>query len=291
MIHINIDPVAFAFGPLQIRWYGLMMSLAVLVLISWSVIQVRRGARLTFDDILGAALVGIPTAIVFSRFLYLLDNWVHGRFPVVFGGEGLTIYGAILGAALGAWIYSRFNKIDFAYMADVVTPGIILAQAIGRIGCVINGCCFGEIATNLPWGVIYENPNCYAGEYIGVPVHPTNAYEIIFLLILFGVIMATRSKFKAKGSQFLFYLGMYGLWRLLVGFLRINEPFLMGLEQAQFIGLLSVIIFFPLLGYITWKYKKSKQVNTTVIEPEAPRPKTPRLNGDENDIENNASNN
>jgi prolipoprotein diacylglyceryltransferase len=124
-----------------------------------------------------------------------------------------------------------------------------------------------------------------------VPVHPTNAYEIIFLLALFGVIMATRSKFKAKGSQFLFYLGMYGLWRLLVGFLRINTPFLLGLEQAQFIGLLSVVICFPLLGYVTWKYKRSKRVNTTVIEPEAPRHRTTPPKVDENDISNNASNN
>jgi phosphatidylglycerol---prolipoprotein diacylglyceryl transferase len=288
MIHINIDPVAFAFGTLEVRWYGVMMSLGVLVLIAWSVLQVRRGAKLTSDDVLGAALVAIPSAVIFSRFLFLLDNWVHGVFPVVFGGEGLTIYGAILGAALGVWIYSRFTKLDFAYIADVITPGIILAQAIGRIGCVINGCCFGEIATNLPWSVIYENSKCYAGQYLDVPVHPTNAYEIIFLLILFGVIMATRSKFKARGSQFLFYLGMYGLWRLLVGFLRINTPFLLGLEQAQFIGVLSMIICFPLLGYVTWKYKKGKQVNTTVIEPEtAPRPKTPQPVINKNDGSNN----
>jgi phosphatidylglycerol:prolipoprotein diacylglycerol transferase len=96
MIHINIDPVAFAFGPLEVRWYGVMMSLGVLVLIAWSILQVRRGARLTFDDVLGAALVGIPSGVIFSRFLFLVDNWVHGVFPVVFGGAGLTIYGAVL---------------------------------------------------------------------------------------------------------------------------------------------------------------------------------------------------
>jgi phosphatidylglycerol:prolipoprotein diacylglycerol transferase len=259
-IEINIDPVAFTVFNTPVRWYGITMAFGVLVLIGWASLQIRRGAKITFDTMLGAALVGIPSGIIVARLLHVLDQWeYYGRYPSqIFGGEGLTIYGAVLGAALGVWIYSRFTRLNYLYVADMITPGILLAQAIGRVGCVINGCCFGEKATNLPWGVIYLHADCYAGEYLGTPVHPTHAYEILFLLLLFGVILVFRSKFKPAGAQFLFYLGMYGLWRIGVGFLRINDPFALGMEQAQFIGLLSAVICFPLLVYRYIAYRQGK---------------------------------
>ncbi|MCL2149958.1 MAG: prolipoprotein diacylglyceryl transferase [Dehalococcoidia bacterium] len=250
-ITIGIDPVAFSIGGADVRWYGLTMALGVAVLIGWTAWQIRRGAKISFDTMLGGALVGIPSGIIFARVLHVIDEWeYYSQSPgQIIGGEGLTVYGAILGAALGVWIYSRFVKVDYLYAADIVTPGIILAQAIGRVGCVINGCCFGELATNLPWGVIYTHPGCYAGGYLNQMVHPTNAYEIVFLLALFGVIIAFRRKFKPDGAKFLFYMGMYGLWRIGIGFLRINDPFFLGLEQAQFIGLVSALICFPLMYY------------------------------------------
>jgi phosphatidylglycerol:prolipoprotein diacylglycerol transferase len=259
-IEINIDPVAFTIGSIAVRWYGVTMAIGVMVLIGWASLQVRRGAKITFDTMLGAALVGMPSGIIVARLLHVIDQWeYYGRYPgQIIGGEGLTIYGAILGAALGVWVYSRFTRINFLYVADMITPGILLAQAIGRVGCVINGCCFGEKATNLPWGVIYRNSDCYAGEYLDVPVHPTHAYEILFLLLLFAVILVFRSKFKPVGAQFLFYLGMYGLWRIAVGYLRINDPFLLGLEQAQFIGLVSALICFPLMIYRYVEYRRGR---------------------------------
>jgi phosphatidylglycerol:prolipoprotein diacylglycerol transferase len=263
-IEININPVAFTIGSTEVRWYGVLMAVGVLALIGWTALQIRRGAKISYDTLLGAALVGIPSGIVFARLIHVIDQWeYYSQYPSqIIGGEGLTIYGAILGAALGLWVYSRFVKFNYLYVADVFTPGILLAQAIGRVGCVINGCCFGEKVTNLPWGFIYRNSSCYAGEYLNTPVQPTNAYEIIFLLALFGVILAFRSKFKPVGAQFFFYLGMYGLWRIGVGFLRINDPFLLGLEQAQFIGLVSALIFFPLLIYRYRQYRAGKITET-----------------------------
>ncbi len=269
-IVINIDPVAFTVGSTQVRWYGILMAVGVLVLLGWSALQIRRGAKISFDNMLGAALVGIPSGIIFARVLHVVDQWeYYVNHPAqMIGGEGLTIYGAVLGAALGVWLYSRFVKFNFLYVADVITPGIILAQAIGRVGCIINGCCFGEVATNLPWGFIYRHADCYAGEYMNIPVHPTQAYEIIFLMLLFSVILIFRSRFKPAGAQFLFYLGMYGLWRIGVGFLRINEPFLFGLEQAQFIGLVSALICFPLMIYRYRQYRAGK-ISEPAAEPPA----------------------
>ena len=178
----------------------MMMALGVAVLILWAFLQVKRGAKLTYDNLLGAALVGIPSGIIFSRLLHVVDGSQNIRLisrnpATIIGGEGLTIYGAILGAALGVWIYCRLNKLNFGYLADVITPGIILAQVLGRVGCTINGCCYGTTATNLPWALIYTNPNSFAP--IGTPTQPTVVYEIHVPVLLFAVIMILPQQVQA----------------------------------------------------------------------------------------------
>jgi phosphatidylglycerol:prolipoprotein diacylglycerol transferase len=251
VIEIKVDPVLWHLGGLEIRWYGVLMSLGVLVLILWTMNQIRRGAKLTYDDLMGGALVGIPSGIIVARLLHVIDgadniNRYFSNPISIIGGEGLTIYGAILGAALGVWIYSRFRKLNYGYLTDTITPGIILAQALGRVGCLFNGCCYGKEATIWPFNlfnIVYLHPDAYDYPH-GAPFQPTQFYEIVFLLILFSVIMLFRSKFKPDGVQFLFYLGMYSLWRIGIGFLRVGTPFMFGLEQAQVIGIILAVFCF-----------------------------------------------
>ena len=187
MIEIGIDPVAF----LTVRWYGIMVALAVLTLILWTLREVRRGANLSYDTVFATALVGIPSGIILSRLLHVVDRWDYysQNLGHIIGASGLTIYGAVLGAALAIWIYSKVSKFQFGYFADLIAPGIILAQAIGRVGCTINGCCYG-IQTSLPWAVFYSHPDSFAP--LGIPIHPTQIYEIIALLVIFGVLLKLK---------------------------------------------------------------------------------------------------
>ncbi len=246
MITISIDPIAF----LNIRWYGIMVALAVLVVVLWMLREVRRGANLSYDTILTAALVGIPSAIIISKLLHVVDRFdFYIQNPrLIWGFEGLTIYGAILGAVLGIWIYSKFSSFKFGYFVDLVAPATILAQAVGRVGCTINGCCYG-IETSLPWSVVYTHPESYAP--LGVALHPTQLYEIVFCLIVFGVLLKLRGHFKPEGSLFLIYLSLYSLWRVGIDFLRDGTPFLFGLHQAQVIGIIVLAIAIPLLALRT----------------------------------------
>ncbi len=262
MININIDPVAF----LSIRWYGIFIALAIIWIILWLVWQVRKGAKISYDTVFTAALVGIPSGIVLARLLHVIDNIVvaklHPELALagrvidytqnpgqIIGGGGLTAYGAILGAALGIWIYSKFSKLRFGYFADLVAPAVIVAQAvIGRIGCTINGCCYG-IPTSLPWGIVYTHPDSLGP--LGVAVHPTQVYELIFGLIVFGVLVKLRGRFKPDGSLFLIYLGLYSVWRIGIDFLREGTPFLFSLHQAQVIGIIVLAICVSLLAYRT----------------------------------------
>ncbi len=246
MIEIGIDPIAF----LGIRWYGIMIALAILVIVLWLLRQVRRGANLSYDTVVTAALVGIPSGIIFSRLLHVVDMWdFYSQNPgQIIGASGLSAYGAVLGAALGIWIYSRFSRLKFGYFADLAAPAIILAQAIGRVGCTINGCCYG-IQTSLPWGVVYTHPDSLAP--LGIATHPVTVYELIYNLIVFGVLLKLRGRFKPDGSLFLIYLSLYSLWRVGTDFLREGTSFLFGLHQAQVIGIIVLAITIPVLAYRT----------------------------------------
>jgi phosphatidylglycerol:prolipoprotein diacylglycerol transferase len=249
-MEIGINPVAFTIGSVSVRWYGIMVALAVLTLILWAMREVRRGAKLSYDTVLNGALVGIPSGIIFSRLLHVIDLWdYYSQHPgQIIGGSGLTIYGAVLGTALGIWIYSRFSKVSFGYFADVLAPGIILAQAIGRVGCTLNGCCYG-VETDFFCAIVYTNPESLGP--IGVPVHPTQIYEIVYNLIVFAVLLKLKGRFQPDGSLFLIYLTFYALWRLGIDFIREGTPFLFGLHEAQVISIIVLIITITLMALRT----------------------------------------
>ena len=253
MIEIGIDPVAF----LSVGWYNIMIALAILVGVLWLVVQVKRGANLSYDTVFTAAVVGLPSAIVFSRLLHVIDKWefYSQNTGLIIGGQGLAIYGAILGGALAIWIYSEFSRFQFGYFADLIAPVLLLGQAIGRVGCTIAGYHPG-IATSLPWGVVYTHPDNPAFG-IGA-THPVVVYEIIYLLIIFGVLLKLRGRLKPDGSLFLIYLSLYSLWRFGSHFLRLEDPFLFGLQQAQVIAIIVLAITIPLLIRRTrWAKKES----------------------------------
>ena len=258
MIEISVDPVAFHIGDVAIRWYGIMMALAILVLFLWVAWQVRRGAKITYDTLVMMALVSIPAGIISSRLLHVIDDWdYYSQYPSqIIGTEGLTIFGAIVGATLAIWVYTRIAHLNFGYITDTIAPGIVLAQAIGRVGCLLNGCCYGG-ETDIWCGITYTNPESEAP--VGVTVHPTQVYEIIFLLLAFIPLYLLRNRLKPDGSLFLVYLTLYSAWRVGIGFLRDVEPFLFGLQQAQVLGIAVLAVTIPLLIYRTRWVKKGEE--------------------------------
>ncbi len=249
MITIDIDPVVFA----SIRWYGIFLALAIAVIVVWAWRAAKR-AGISEEVIYTGALYAIPAGIVVSRLLHLIDLQVTGRENYfvhpgrIIGLEGLTIFGAILGATLATWVYSRMKGLSFGRLVDLAAPGIVLGQAIGRVGCTINGCCYGT-PTNLPWGFVYLHENSYAP--LGVPFHPTTVYEIFCHLIIFGVLLGLRGRLKPDGSLFLIYFTLFSIVRFSLSFLRDGTAFLGGFQQAQIIALLVLAVTIPLLALKT----------------------------------------
>jgi phosphatidylglycerol:prolipoprotein diacylglycerol transferase len=249
MITININPVAFSLGAFEVRWYGIMVALAVVAVI---VIALREAKRvgLAEEHIYSVGLWAIIGGIIVSRLLHVIDKWNYymANPAQIIGFEGLTVYGAVLGALLAVLIYCWVKKISFWLIGDVIAPGAILGQAIGRIGCFINGCCYG-LPTSLPWGVVYTNPGSYCP--LGEPFQPTQIYHLIWNLIGFGILWSLRTRLKPQGSLFLLYLALYAAGDLSIRFVRVGEPFRSGMffnmQEAQIIGIIVLVVTVPWL--------------------------------------------
>lgn len=253
---ISIDPVAF----LNVRWYGIMYGLSLLVLVMWMLWQVRKGANLSYRNVLVATLLTMVFSSIISRLLLLAVRWdYYSQNPwLLITGEPPAIFVVLLSAALVIWVYSRVAKFHFGYFMDLAAPGIMLAQAVARVGCTINGCCHGiEAPDNLFWAIQYNSDYLYlvGPGYLDTPLYPTQPYEIVFSLIGFAVLVRLRGRLKHEGSLFLAYLALYSLWRVGIDFLRAGTPILIGLQYTQVVAMVLAAVAITLLIFRTHRLK------------------------------------
>lgn len=251
-ITIDIDPVLFTAGPLTIRWYGLMISLAIVVGVG---LAMREAARrgIPEDDILYVALWAIPGALLGARLLHVIDGWeYYVTYPLqilAFQEGGLAIYGGLLGGiATGGFAARRRGLLSWKLM-DIAAPSLILGQAIGRIGCFINGDHQGP-PTNLPWATSYVNPRTLAPD--SLPRHPAQIYELLYDLAILGLLLFLRPRLRRDGILFLLYAALYSFGRFWISALREDAPFLLGLKEAQVVSVATFLLAIPLLVRI-WR--------------------------------------
>jgi len=251
MITIDIDPVALHIGSIEIRWYGIIVALAVMTLALWMWRQITRNKDRIPPVDPTVAIPAIASGFGMAKLFHVIDGWDYysQNLGEIFGGAGLSVFGGIIGVSLFFWIYSRKRHYPFWFIADLAAPGTLLAQAIGRVACTINGCCHGKFCEAapswLPWGIIYTHPNSYAP--LGVALIPVTVYEIIFNMALFGILLKLRGRLKPDGALFMLYLAAYSVWRIGSGFLRAGTPYLFGLTAAQCISIAVLAFAIPAL--------------------------------------------
>ncbi|MBW1692111.1 MAG: prolipoprotein diacylglyceryl transferase [Deltaproteobacteria bacterium] len=170
----TMNPILFKIGPVEIRWYGTMIALAYLVGL-W--LARREARRKGLDPLLMEefSYIVLPAALIGARLYYVLfsDAWYFLQHPLkilAFWEGGLAIHGAILGGAASALWFTHRKGIPFLRWADTLAPSVVLGQAIGRIGCFINGDAFG-VPTQMPWGVVFS-PDSPAGAQFPSPSLP-----------------------------------------------------------------------------------------------------------------------
>lgn len=261
MCTIGVDPIAFTIGPLEVRWYGIMVAIAVTALI---VIAVREAKRIGIPhDIHGILLSGLIGGVIGGRLAHVINDWE--RFAAnpgaIIGLSGLAQNGVIVGIIATALIYMVVTRMRFSTLlsiGDAVAAGTPLALAIARIGCTLNGCCHGNPSpfACFPGAIAYTArdtiPRFWNGiplyqDGITVPLYPTQIYHMLLNLAIFAIVWRFRGKFKPEGGLLFFYLCLHATGDFGVRFLRATEPFLFGLHQAQVIDLAILAVFLPWL--------------------------------------------
>jgi phosphatidylglycerol:prolipoprotein diacylglycerol transferase len=240
LVHPQIDPIAFAIGPLAVRWYGLMYLLGFGAAWWLGLRRIQRGlapvTRTQFDDLVFLAVLGV---IVGGRLGYVLfyKPGYYAAHPLevfyVWQG-GMSFHGGLLGVMLAMAFAAWRHGVDYLRLMDFVAPLCPLGIAAGRMGNFINGELWGR-ATDLPWGMVFRN----AGPD---PRHPSQLYEFAGEgLILFALLWWYSSKPRPRGRISGLFLIGYGVARFLAEFAREPDAFLgflaLGMTMGQWLCL------------------------------------------------------
>src|SRR5204863_5198879 len=178
--------IAFRFESLTVHWYGVMMALAFAAGL-WTASRRALLQGIAAEKILDSGLWLIVGAIVGARTLYVISYWqehfagkpIWEIFMVQKGG--LVYYGGLIGASLGYIVYALKKKLPLWKGADILAPSIALGYVFGRIGCLMNGCCYGRVC-DLPWAIHFPQGH----ETYPNAVHPTQIYESLLNLGLYA---------------------------------------------------------------------------------------------------------
>jgi phosphatidylglycerol:prolipoprotein diacylglycerol transferase len=246
-------PILFEIGGWPIYSYGLLLALAYLLGLQMAVVRARRrgidAARIMDLGIylIIAALVGAKLMLVFVDFDYFRNQPRELLSLVRAGG---VFYGGLIAAILVAlWLVRRY-KLDTWTTADLMAPGIALGHVVGRLGCLLAGCCYGR-PTDLPWGLTFTHPAAAAnvGTPLGIPLHPTQIYDAgAELLILILLLVTERRGRLFPGRTFWLYMLLYAISRFIIEFYRGDDRgMLMGMSTSQFVSLLIVPIAIVML--------------------------------------------
>jgi phosphatidylglycerol:prolipoprotein diacylglycerol transferase len=233
-------PTILELGSLAIRSYGVALAAAVLLTV-WLVERDARKRGVKSHAIFDLAVTILLASIVGARVMYVLQHWgeyQHDplRSLMVWEG-GLIFLGGLVPGVLAGLLYLRRKKLWF--LRDTIALYLPIGVGITRIGCFLNGCCFGK-PTDFPLGIVFPSP-CLAGAH---PVHPTQLYSAVAAFSIFAILKTLRKRSPAEGSIFWAFFALYALFRLGVDVLRYYEPpaYLGWLTVNQWVSVVLLIV-------------------------------------------------
>jgi len=217
-----VHPELWNWGPIHLRSYGVMLAVAFLVG-TWIATREARRLHLDEDRIVTVILVALVSGVLGARLLYVLEHVDEFRreWGSVFAlwQGGLTLYGGVVAGTLGGLLTARRLGLPMWMVADALTPSVALGTMFGRIGCFLNGCCYGR-PTRLPWGVVFP-PDSYAGvEFGSAHLHPSQLYAAFAGLVLFLIFWGLRTRTRVPGVLFWTFLAVFAVLRIGIDFTR-----------------------------------------------------------------------
>jgi phosphatidylglycerol:prolipoprotein diacylglycerol transferase len=253
-------PILYRFGPVSLYTYGLMLALAFWAGISLAKKEaVRTGVDP--DQITDLSFYILVAALLGARILFILTDlrrFVEDPVEIIrIWNGGLVFYGGFFGGVLAGFIFIRINRLPFWKTTDIMAPGLVLGQAIGRIGCLLAGCCYGKVC-DFPWAVTFHHPDSLAP--VGLPLHPTQLYAAAAKIGIFAYLWAIRKKKRFEGQIFWQYVFLYGLARSMIEFFRGDfrgDTYFNLLSLSQVIGLAMALTASLMLAYLRRRADKN----------------------------------
>ena len=267
----TVDKIAFSIGSLSVRWYGLILTLGIVCGVLYAMYRAKHEG-IPSEDVLDFAIWVVLLAVIGARLYYVLTTlktddgeWRYDGFldAIAIWKGGIAIYGAIIGGAIGVVLVSKFKKYDktkLLKVCDMVSPGVMLGQIIGRWGNFVNGEAHG-VETSKDFFLRMGLMGAADTEFVNKPTyyHPTFLYESLWNMLGFVLINLFYRKKKYNGQVLLAYLAWYGFGRMFIEGLRTDSLYIGVFRVSQVVGFLCFAICTTLLVYFLVREKRKEK--------------------------------
>ena len=262
---IEVNPPRFLeIGPLTVYYYGILIGLGLLLAV-WYCCKRSKEFGLTEDHVLDGLILVLPIAVICARAYYcdfawheFSDNPISVLYIWI---GGIAIYGGVLGAIFGMWIFSKWKKVKLAAVLDLILLGFLIGQSIGRWGNFMNREAFGaETDSFLRMGLT----NMYTG--VTTYFHPTFLYESLWNAVGFVILHFASKKRKYDGQVALWYAAWYGLGRTMIEGLRMDSLYWGPFRVSQCLAAVSCIAAVAVLIYNSLRPHDPKDMLVNKVE-------------------------
>jgi phosphatidylglycerol:prolipoprotein diacylglycerol transferase len=261
-----MHPEIARFGPLHLKFYGLALTLSFLI---GTFVSLRRARKVgvSEDVMVWLSLVVLVLAVAGSRALYVfthLEEFSGGPLSYFRLWEGgLTMYGGLVAAVVGGIAFLKTQRQRVWQVVDIVAPALALGEAITRLGCFMNGCCFGT-PSRLPWAVRFPGDSFAAMVFPGVAVHPSQLYSAAGALVVFFVVLWLDRRRTYEGQLFWWCVLLLSLVRFFVDFTRhygegdyVGKLDALSFNNNQLIAVILIIVSLAAMQILAGRKKSS----------------------------------
>ncbi|EGQ19916.1 prolipoprotein diacylglyceryl transferase [Sporosarcina newyorkensis 2681] len=261
---LTINPVAFSLGPIGIRWYGILIALGIVL--AFIVVQKEMVKRGMHPDFLTDLLIwAVPISIISARIYYVIFSWDYykenpGQIIQIWEG-GIAIHGALIGAFITTYFYTKRRGISFWKTVDIAAAGLLIGQLIGRWGNFMNQEAHGgPVSEKFLETTIIPDWIMNQMTIEGVTYHPTFLYESLWNLVGLIIIILLRRVNLKRGEMFLFYLVWYSVGRFFIEGIRTDSLYVIGeLRAAQLVSVMAIVV--SVIIFIIRRYVRKVDVN------------------------------
>ncbi len=242
-----MHPILFQFSHLELRWYGLLTGVGFLVGI-WVAAWRAKQENLAREKIWNLGVFIMVGSLVGAKLFYVAAHWSEfWAEPGSMIRSGFVFYGGLAGGIGAALFYTARNNLSVWKVADVFAPSLALGHAFGRLGCFLNGCCYGR-RCDQPWAVRFPMDH----ETHGLPVHPTQLYEASGLIVIFLSLSWWYSRKKFDGQIWWLYAASYAVLRLAVESFRGDSKYFfpIGGVEFTFAQILSLVLLVVAMAFL-----------------------------------------